>query len=46
MIDILISENIQGAGVDALGSRFRVGFEPDLWKDPALLAEKVKNCRR
>ena len=45
MIDILISENIQGAGVDALGSRFRVGFEPDLWKDPALLAERVKNCR-
>ena len=45
MIDILISENIQGAAVDALGERFRVSFLPDLWKDPALLAEKVKNCR-
>jgi len=45
MIDILISENIQGTGVDALGSRFRVGFEPDLWKDPTLLAERIKNCR-
>ncbi len=45
MIDILISENIQGAAVDALGSRFRVAFQPDLWKDPALLAEKVKQCR-
>jgi D-3-phosphoglycerate dehydrogenase len=45
MIDILISENIQGAAVDALGERFRIAFLPDLWKDPALLAEKVKNCR-
>lgn len=45
MIDILITENIRGAAVDALGSRFRVAFQPDLWKDPALLAEKVKNCR-
>jgi D-3-phosphoglycerate dehydrogenase / 2-oxoglutarate reductase len=45
MIDILISENIQGAAVDALRSRFKVIFQPDLWKDPVLLAEKVKNCR-
>jgi D-3-phosphoglycerate dehydrogenase len=45
MIDILISENIQGAAVDALGARFRVVFQPDLWKDPALLAEEVKQCR-
>jgi D-3-phosphoglycerate dehydrogenase/(S)-sulfolactate dehydrogenase len=45
MIDVVISENIQGAGVDALGARYRVAFEPDLWKDPALLAEKVKSCR-
>ncbi|MFZ0337427.1 MAG: hydroxyacid dehydrogenase [Terracidiphilus sp.] len=45
LIDILITENIQGAAVDALGSRFRVAFQPDLWKDPALLAEKAKNCR-
>ena len=41
----MITENIQGAAVDALGSQFRVAFQPDLWKDPALLAEKVKNCR-
>jgi D-3-phosphoglycerate dehydrogenase len=45
LTDILISENIQGAAVDALHERFRVAFEPDLWKDPALLAEKVKHCR-
>jgi D-3-phosphoglycerate dehydrogenase/(S)-sulfolactate dehydrogenase len=45
MIDIVISENIQGAGVNELGTRYRVAFEQDLWKNPALLAEKVKNCR-
>ncbi len=45
MIDIVITENIQGASVDALSSRFHVAFQPDLWKDPVLLAEKVKNCR-
>ena len=45
MTDILISENIKGAAVDALRMQFRVVFEPDLWKDPAQLAEKAKNCR-
>ncbi len=45
MIDVLITENIQGAAVDALCSRFKVIIEPDLWRDLALLAEKVKSCR-
>jgi len=45
MIDIIISENIQGAAVAALQSRFKVVAQPDLWKDPLLLAEKTKNCR-
>lgn len=45
MIDILISENIQGAAVAALQSRFKVAAQPDLWKDPLLLAEKARNCR-
>lgn len=45
MIDIIISENIQGAAVAALQSRFKVVAQPDLWKDPLLLAEKAKNCR-
>ncbi len=45
MPDILVSENVQGAAVDALRSRFKVLIQPDLWKDPALLAEKVKGCR-
>jgi D-3-phosphoglycerate dehydrogenase / 2-oxoglutarate reductase len=45
MPDILVSENVQGAAVDALRSRFNVVVQPDLWKDPALLAERVKDCR-
>ncbi len=45
MIDILITENIQGAAVNALQSRFKVLFQPDLWKDPLLLEERAKNCR-
>ncbi len=45
MPDILVSENVQGAAVDALRSRFNVVAQPDLWKDPALLAEKAKHCR-
>jgi D-3-phosphoglycerate dehydrogenase len=45
MPDILISENVQGAAVDALRSRFTVSIEPELWKNPDLLAEKVKSCR-
>jgi len=45
MHDILISENIQGAAVDALRSRFDVVFEPELWKSPAALTEKLKDFR-
>jgi len=40
MPDILISENIRGAAVDALSSRFDVAALPDLWKDP----EELKRC--
>lgn len=45
MADILISENIRGAAVDALRARFEVSLEPELWKSEGLLAERVKNCR-
>jgi D-3-phosphoglycerate dehydrogenase len=45
MLDILISENIQGAAVDALRSRFAVACLPALWEDSAQLAEKIKDCR-
>ncbi|HUA97900.1 MAG TPA: hydroxyacid dehydrogenase [Terracidiphilus sp.] len=45
MPEILISENILGAAVEALRARFDVALQPDLWKSPALLAEQVRSCR-
>lgn len=45
MIDILISENITGASVDALGSKFNVSFQPNLWKDQQALTEAVRCAR-
>ncbi|MGH9608017.1 MAG: hydroxyacid dehydrogenase [Terracidiphilus sp.] len=45
MTDILISEAIEGAAVDALRSRFRVLYLPDAWKSPQLVAEKIGDCR-
>lgn len=45
MPDILISENIQGAAVDALRERFEVLSLPELWKSPALLEDKTGSCR-
>ncbi len=45
MRDILISETIRGAAVDALRARFDVVSLPDLWKDPARLKEEVVDVR-
>ncbi len=45
MYDILISEAIEGAAVDALRERFRVRYLPDAWKNPQLLAETIGDCR-
>ena len=45
MPDILISENIRGAAVEALRKRFDVSLQPELWKSAGLLAEQVRNCR-
>jgi len=45
MPDILISENIRGAAVDALSSRFEVQTLPNLWKDPEELKRLVANVR-
>ncbi len=44
MPDILISEAIEGAAVDALRSRFDVLYLPDAWKSPQLLTEKIRGC--
>lgn len=45
MPDILITENIRGAAVDALSSRFDITFLPDLWKNPAELSQRVGDFR-
>ena len=45
MPDVLISENIRGAAVDALASRFDVVTVPDLWKDPSALASAIGDFR-
>ena len=44
MARILISENIQGAAVDALRARFDVSLQPDLWKSEALLTDEIRTC--
>ena len=43
--DILISEDIQGAAIDVLKSRFDVVCLPDLWKDAEELTVRVKEFR-
>ncbi|HEV2484583.1 MAG TPA: hydroxyacid dehydrogenase [Terracidiphilus sp.] len=45
MPDILITENIKGAAVDAMSSRFEVAVLPDLWKNPAELLQRVNDFR-
>jgi D-3-phosphoglycerate dehydrogenase len=45
MPDILITENIRGAAVDALSTRFDVKFAPDLWKNPVELSKQIGNFR-
>jgi D-3-phosphoglycerate dehydrogenase / 2-oxoglutarate reductase len=40
---ILISENIQGAAVDALAQRFEVISSPQLWRDNDALAQAVQH---
>lgn len=45
MADILISENVRGAAVDALCARFEVSLQPELWKSEAQLAEQIRNSR-
>ena len=45
MPDILITENIRGAAVDALSARFDTTFMPELWKDPAELSKRIGDFR-
>jgi D-3-phosphoglycerate dehydrogenase len=45
MPDILITENIKGAAVDAMTSRFEVVTVPELWKNPTELLQRVGDFR-
>jgi D-3-phosphoglycerate dehydrogenase len=45
MCNILISENISGAAVDALSSQFEVTSLPELWRDPAELSRRIGDFR-
>jgi D-3-phosphoglycerate dehydrogenase len=45
MPDILISENIRGAAVDALARKYSVEILPELWKDQAELLKKVVDAK-
>ncbi len=45
MPDILISENIRGAAVDALSQNFSVELAPELWKSPENLRAAVPQFR-
>ena len=45
MIDILISENISGAAVDALCSRFQVSRQPNLCENQEALLEAAQTAR-
>lgn len=45
MPDVLIAEDIRGNAVDALSSRFNVAFEPELWRDPQTLVDRIPEFR-
>jgi D-3-phosphoglycerate dehydrogenase len=45
MPDVLVSENIIGEAMDALGERFEVVSEPNLWKQPERLRAIIPEYR-
>ncbi|MEQ8788770.1 MAG: hydroxyacid dehydrogenase [Pirellulaceae bacterium] len=45
MMDVLITENITGAPMDALRRDFDAAFEPELWRDPAKLKQAAAEAR-
>lgn len=44
-VDVLVTENILGKSMDELRRRCSVASEPDLWKKPAELLERVAQAR-
>jgi D-3-phosphoglycerate dehydrogenase / 2-oxoglutarate reductase len=45
MADVLISENIRGAPIEALRQSHQVSFQPDLWQDHDALRDAVGAAR-
>lgn len=45
MADILITEDISGPAMDALCQKYDVAFEPELWKTPQRLRDRVRDIR-
>src|SRR5262245_19555147 len=45
MRDVLVTENVVGAEMDALKRSFDVAFEPELWKSPEKLMAMVGEYR-
>ncbi|MDX1673167.1 MAG: hydroxyacid dehydrogenase [Longimicrobiales bacterium] len=45
MPDILVSEDVGGPALSALGGRYEVVVEPELWRRPDALARRIRGCR-
>lgn len=45
MCDVLVTEQMDGAALDELRQHFDVEFAPELWRDEAVLLERVARCR-
>ncbi|HEX8521231.1 MAG TPA: hydroxyacid dehydrogenase [Tepidisphaeraceae bacterium] len=45
MPDLLVTENVAGAEMDALRSAFEVTWEPELWKSPEKIKQIIGNYR-
>lgn len=45
MCDILATEAIAGPALNDLQRRFEVVVQPDLWRDQAMLADRLAGCR-
>ncbi|MEO5589593.1 MAG: NAD(P)-dependent oxidoreductase, partial [Gemmatimonadaceae bacterium] len=45
MIDVLVTELLEGPALDDLSKQFHVELQPELWKSPDELRAKVADCR-
>ncbi|HID78687.1 MAG TPA: hydroxyacid dehydrogenase [Planctomycetaceae bacterium] len=45
MADVLVTENIVGPAMERLGREWSVAFEPELWRRPERLGERLEGVR-